>query len=216
MSSNGVTSRKSKPRECLEALCIGVILAMFVRTFVLQSFTIPSQSMEKTLVAGDYVVVNRLVFGPTQSALSASLLPVTGIERGDVIVFRYPKDPNRTFVKRVIGLPGETVVLRNRRVYVDDRRLDEPYARFDFPPEDDGSPAAEIPIQHGPVSVPAGQYFVLGDNRDSSSDSRYWGTLPQESVKGKVLFVYFSIDRMATKRYIWSRISWNRMFNQVR
>ena len=121
------------------------------------------------------------------------LLPIDPIRRGDIIVFKYPEDPERDFIKRVIGLPGETVELRNKKVYIDGKMIDEPYVQYLFTPSDEEGPFDfDVRMQYGPVTVPAGQYFMMGDNRDNSQDSRYWGFLPREYVKGKALFVYFS------------------------
>src|SRR6202521_682659 len=128
--------KKSIAREYFESLVIAVVLALFIRTFVVQAFKIPTGSMEQNLLIGDHLLVNKFVFGPAATPLERAVLPMKDIQRKDVIVFKYPKDPERDFIKRVIGLPGETVELKNKRVFIDGRQLDEPYVYFleDPPP----------------------------------------------------------------------------------
>src|SRR5215203_3384942 len=186
--------KKSVVREYFEALVMAVGLALFVRTFVFQAFKIPTGSMEPNLLVGDHLIVNKAIFSPALTALDRALLPRRDIRRGEVAVFKFPKEPNRDFIKRVIGLPGDQVELRRKKVYVNGQMLDEPYAHFIVPlsPES-GQRSTERREEYGPVTVPAGQYFVMGDNRDNSEDSRYWGFLPAAYVKGKALFIYFSV-----------------------
>ena len=211
--------RKSTAREYFESICVAVILALFVRTFIVQAFKIPTGSMENNLLIGDHLLVNKFVFAPTLNAAERTLLPIDPIRRGDIIVFKYPEEPERDFIKRTIGLPGETIELRNKRVYINDKPLDEPYVHFLFPPDDpalrpeDGASDFDVRRQYGPVTVPAGQYFMMGDNRDNSQDSRYWGFLPREYVKGKALFVYFSFAEEPGGPL--SAIRWNRLFHQI-
>src|SRR5437763_6297184 len=125
--------KKSTAREYFESIVIAVILALFIRTFIVQAFKIPTGSMEQNLLIGDHLLVNKFIFGPTGSALERALLPVADVKRGDVIVFKYPEEPDRDFIKRVIGLPGETVEVRDKKVYVNDTPLDEPYAHYLLP-----------------------------------------------------------------------------------
>ena len=213
------TYAKSTAREYFESICVAVILALFVRTFIVQAFKIPTGSMENNLLIGDHLLVNKFVFAPTLNAAEQTLLPIDPIRRGDIIVFKYPEEPERDFIKRTIGLPGETIELRNKKVYINNKPLDEPYVHFLFPPDDpaqrpeDGTPDFDVRRQYGPVTVPAGQYFMMGDNRDNSQDSRYWGFLPREYVKGKALFVYFSFAEEPGGPL--SAIRWNRLFHQI-
>ena len=130
------TYRKSTAREYFESICVAVILALFVRTFIVQAFKIPTGSMENNLLIGDHLLVNKFVFAPTLTAAENTLLPIDPIARGNIIVFQYPEEPERDFIKRVIGLPGETIELRNKKVYIDNRPLDEPYVHFLFPPDE--------------------------------------------------------------------------------
>ena len=214
--------KKSIAREYFESLVIAVVLALFIRTFVVQAFKIPTGSMEQNLLIGDHLLVNKFVFGPTISPLERAVLPMKEIRRRDVIVFKYPEDPERDFIKRVIGLPGETVELRNKRVFINDQRLDEPYVYYleDPPPipqememsSEAHGMSGDPRVRYGPVTVPPGHYFVMGDNRDNSQDSRYWGFLPRENVKGKALVIYWSYDPEAGI----TGTRWNRILHQVR
>ncbi len=188
--------RKSIVREYLEAIVVAVVLALFVRTFAVQAFKIPTSSMEPNLLIGDHLFVNRLVYSPSAGRLEALVLGKREVRRGDVVVFRFPGNPEKDYVKRVVGLPGETVEVRDKTVWIDGQPLDEGgYAHFL-----DKGPGAEDPAHdlgrerpaYGPARVPDGQLFVLGDNRDNSNDSRSWGLLPRELVKGRALFVYWS------------------------
>jgi signal peptidase I len=210
--------RKSTAREYFESICVAVILALFVRTFVVQAFKIPTGSMENNLLIGDHLLVNKFVFAPTLSSVENTLLPIDPIRRGDVIVFKYPEQPDRDFIKRVIALPGETIEMRNKKVYIDGKPLDEPYVHFIFPPDDaEGAtpslPDFDVTRSYGPVMVPERHYFMMGDNRDNSQDSRYWGFMPVEYVKGKALFVYFSFADEAGG--LFSSVRWNRILHQI-
>ena len=201
------TSPKSQVREMFESICVAVILAFFVRTFVVQAFKIPSGSMEPNLLIGDHLLVNKFVAAPTLTKAEDTLLPIEVIHRGDVIVFKHPKMPERDLIKRTIGLPGETIELRERRVYINGKPIDEPYAHFLFKDTADVAPA-DVRRNFGPVTVPAGHYFMMGDNRDNSEDSRYWGFLPREYIKGKALFLYvsFGAGEGSVANVRWARI----------
>jgi signal peptidase I len=222
------TFKKSTAREYFESIVIAVILALFIRTFVVQAFKIPTGSMENNLLVGDHLLVNKLVYAPTASALERALMPVDEIGRGDVVVFKYPEEPERDFIKRVIGLPGETLELRNKQVYIDGLQIDEPYVRFLQPPSASGS--YDVRERYGPVTIPANQYFVMGDNRDNSQDSLYWGYLPREYVKGRALMVYWSYDAepdrpgersgiggaLSAVPQFFTRTRWSRIFHVIR
>ena len=228
--------KKSTAREYLESIIIAVILALFVRTFVVQAFKIPTGSMEENLLIGDHLLVNKFVFGPAPSRVERALLPIGTIHRGDVIVFKYPEEPDRDFIKRVIGLPGETIELRQKKVFIDGMPLDEPYAHY-LQPAMSGADLQEVTSfdvrdRYGPVTVPADQYFVMGDNRDNSQDSRYWGFLPRGYVKGRALVIYLSYDSGTTEEsagatggirnalsvftHFFTRTRWDRMLHQIR
>src|SRR5688500_10774222 len=149
--------KKSVAREYFESLVIAVVLAFFIRTFVVQAFKIPTGSMEENLLIGDHLLVNKFLFAPTASPVERALLPIGTIARGDVVVFKYPEEPDRDFIKRVIGLPGETVELRERRVYVGGKQLEEPYVHFLEPPGAAGEfhevTSFDVRERYGPVTV---------------------------------------------------------------
>jgi len=229
--------KKSTVREYFESIVIAVILALFIRTFVVQAFKIPTGSMENNLLIGDHLLVNKFVFGPTASSIERTLLPIGTIRRGDVIVFKYPEEPGRDFIKRVIGLPGETLELRDKKVSVNGTPLDEPYVHFLEPPGTSTElrevTSFDVRERYGPVTVPPNQYFVMGDNRDNSQDSRYWGFLPRDYIKGKALVIYWSYDAgvgeydeegtgATLKRlgsvfvHFFTRTRWDRMLHQIR
>ncbi len=214
--TDAVPYRKSTAREYFESICVAVILALFVRTFIVQAFKIPTGSMENNLLIGDHLLVNKFVFAPTVASIERALLPIDPIRRGDIIVFKYPEEPERDFIKRVIGLPGDTLELRNKRVYINGTMLNEPYVHYLVPPDEEGSGGEfDVRVQYGPVTVPPGHYFMMGDNRDNSQDSRYWGFMPQEYIKGKALFVYFSFGEETGLAGLVSGIRWNRIFHQI-
>jgi signal peptidase I len=224
--------RKSTVREYFESIVIAVILALFVRTWVVQAFKIPTGSMENNLLIGDHLLVNKFVFGPT-TTLDRALLPVRDIRRGDIVVFKYPEEPERDFIKRVIGLPGDTIELRAKKVHVNGQPLDEPYVHF-LTPASDLSEVTSMDVRerYGPVTVPSGQYFVMGDNRDNSQDSRYWGFLPRNYVKGKAMMIYWSYEsdrddyvasglgawigrQLSVVTHFFTRTRWERLFHQI-
>ena len=171
-----------------------MILALFIRTWVVQAFKIPTGSMEHNLLIGDHLLVNKFVFGPTASDAEHWVLPTDDVERGDIIVFKFPEDPDRDFIKRVIGLPGETLEVRRKRVFIDGEPLDEPYLAGQLPTMPEAGFEVERRDKFGPITIPDGHYFMMGDNRDNSQDSRFWGPLPHEHLKGKAMVVYWSYD----------------------
>jgi signal peptidase I len=230
-----VPPAKSTAREYFESLVVAVILALFVRTWTFQAFKIPTGSMENNLLIGDHLLVNKFVFSPTATGLERVLLPVSTVRRGDIVVFKYPEEPERDFIKRVIGLPGETVELRRKVVHINGQPLTEPYVHFLSPASDGTSELTSMDLResYGPSVIPAGHYFVMGDNRDNSRDSRYWGFLPERYIKGKALLVYWSYEagrddyadeslggtvrRVASVvTHFFTRTRWDRMFHQIR
>ena len=192
------THRKSTVREYYEALLIAVIFVNFARIFVFQAFKIPTGSMEDNLKVGDHIIVNKFIYGPASDAWS-KLVPLRDIRRGDIIVFRYPLQPDTDFVKRVIGMPGDTIEVRDKKVRINGTQLEEPYVVHEddqiFPYQPSLPEPYRSRDQYGPFTVPDGQYFAMGDNRDRSSDSRYWGTVPRSMIKGRAFMVYWSFAK---------------------
>ena len=227
------TFHKSTIREYFESIVIAVILALFVRTWVVQAFKIPTGSMENNLLIGDHLLVNKFVFGPTLGKVERALLPMRDIRRGDVIVFKYPDEPDRDFIKRVIGLPGETVEMKAKKIYINGKPLDEPYVHF-LEPVGDAQEIISYDLRetYSQTTVPPGFYFVMGDNRDNSQDSRYWGFLPRSYIKGRALMIYWSYESgredyvdegvgASVKRifgvvtHFFTRTRWERLFHQI-
>lgn len=198
-SHNQAVAISLKPRrfvfEYTQAGLVAIIFALFVRTFLMQPFTIPSPSMEDTLLVGDYILVNKFALASMASPIERAFLPFAPVRRGDVIVFRYPHDERQDYVKRAIGLPGETVKIVDRVVYI--RKpgqegyvpLIEPYGSH----KDPGSVPPRLD-NFGPLTIPEGRYFVMGDNRDNSLDSREWGLVPRDHIIGRGLLVYWSFE----------------------
>jgi signal peptidase I len=186
-------------REYLEALLIAVVFAVFARTFVVQAFKIPSGSMEQNLLIGDHILVNKFIYGAAPTELERRLLPVRPIRRGDVVVFKFPEDPARDFIKRCVGLPGDRVELREKRLFINgDRVEDDSYTyhldQRTYRPSVFYSNDLRHRDNFGPYTVPDRQYFCLGDNRDNSNDSRFWGPVPAANVKGRAFIIYWSFD----------------------
>jgi len=196
---------KSQFREYAEALFVALALALFIRTFFVQAFKIPSGSMLETLQIGDHLLVNKLLYGLRIPVYGTRLGTFFKPEHGDVIVFVYPEDREKDFIKRVIGIPGDEIQIRNKKLLRNGQPVgEEPYARYSEPAEP--GPRDNF----GPVTVPEGHVFVMGDNRDHSFDSRFWGFVPYEDIKGKAFIIYWSWDGDDT----WVR--WSRIGKLVR
>ncbi len=178
--------RKSTVREYFESIVITAIIALFATTFVVQAFKIPTGSMEQNLLIGDHLLVNRFVYGIHPKSWFFRLLPYKDLKRGDVIVFKYPNDPNTAYVKRLIGLPGEKLEMIGRTIYINGQPLKENYTQYIDP--------GSIYEHFGPYYIPADCYFAMGDNRDNSQDSRYWGFVPRDHFLGKALVIYWSFE----------------------
>jgi signal peptidase I len=254
------TFKKSVGREYLESIVVAVILALFIRTFAVQAFKIPTGSMKENLLIGDHLLVNKLVYSPSLGPLEDALFGKKTIQRGHVVVFKFPEDPTRDFIKRVIGLPGETVEIRNKQVFINGTPLDEDeqicseeqggeMTCEDADPAHDGphkvfflhaplnlddpeyALRAGTPVRDdwGPQVVPEGHLLVLGDNRDNSRDSRFWGFLPRDRVKGRALLVYWSYHATREEYHreglvewakdtlsAFGRTRWKRFFHVIR
>jgi signal peptidase I len=202
-ASEAGAKSKSTFREYAEALAVAFLLALFIRTFIVQAFKIPSGSMLPTLQIGDHILVNKFRYGIRLPILGERVVKLADPRRGDIIVFVYPVDPNKDFIKRVIGQPGDTVEIRRKQIYVNDEKIDDPYGRFvDGPGEQSRLTPRD---NYGPVTVPPDKVFVMGDNRDRSYDSRFWGFVPLDDVKGKAFVIYWSWD--GEDRWVrWERI----------
>ncbi len=187
--------KKSLVREYAEAIAIAIILALVIRTVVVQAFTIPSGSMMDTLLIGDYILVNKFIYGPEIPFTDSHLPGLRTPTRGDIIVFKYPQDERRDFIKRVIGTPGDIVQVRGHTVFVNGRALVEPYIKITEPLLPQSQPGyCGYAYACDPTRVPADSYFVMGDNRDNSQDSRYWGFVKRDKIKGKAFLIYWSWD----------------------
>ncbi|MFI5369935.1 MAG: signal peptidase I [Candidatus Eisenbacteria bacterium] len=191
-SSAGGTGRRSTVREYVEAILWALVLTTFLRTFVIQAFRIPSESMVKTLLVGDFLFVNKFEYGAKIPFTHVRLPGVRKPQRGDIIVFQFPQDPSKDFIKRCVAVGGETLQIRDKVVYVNGRPLDEPYVVHS---DTTVRPAGfDYRDNFGPYLVPKGDLFMMGDNRDNSNDSRYWGPLDMDLVKGRAMFLYWSWD----------------------
>lgn len=191
---------KSTFREYTEAILIALVLAFIIRSFIVQAFKIPSGSMIQTLLVGDHILVNKFIFGPQIPFTTIRLFPFEKPKRGEVVVFLEPTERKKDFIKRVIGLPGETIQVINRQVYIDGEPLkDETYAYYA------NSRYVRGLDNFGPFKVPEGNYFMMGDNRENSSDSRVWGPVPFELMKGEAFLIYWSWNG-PERKVRWGRI----------
>ncbi len=202
--------KKSTLREYIEAFAIAILLAIIIRTFIIQAFKIPSGSMLPTLQVGDHLLVSKFIYGVKIPIRGTTLIPIKVPERNDVIVFKYPQDRSVDYIKRVIGLPGEKLKIINKQVYINGKPIEDPYAHY----------MSEVIIPDNPrdnlstVTIPEGKFFVMGDNRDNSHDSRFWGVVDQKDILGKAFIIYWSwnikepllsFDRLTSVR--WGRLA---------
>lgn len=251
MSESG-EKRQSTVREYVDSLLVTVILALFGTTFLVQAFKIPSSSMEKTLLVGDHLLVNKFVFADRNGA-GWGLLPYREVRRGDIIVFKYPFPPYQHFVKRVVGVPGDRLKIVERQVFINGEALEEPYKihrrpqaagnfQDNFPPsddyfayglEDEWMRELARATHDNELDIPPGKYFAMGDNRDNSQDSRYWGFVDRRNIIGRPLIIYWSFNgSRSSSRYspeaaptaaawdnltqFFSRTRWDRLLRLVR
>jgi signal peptidase I len=233
-------SRHSSSREWYESLLVAGIFVLFVRTFVVQTYQVPTGSMEKTILVGDHLLVNKFAYAPRLPAL-ARLLPYRDVRRGDIIVFKKPGDdvnPGNVLVKRAVAGPGNTLQVRDKQLYIDGSAADGPYVQHIYPDlyrktDHEMSEMGVIRDQFGPFVVPDGHYFGMGDNRDNSLDSRFWGPIPRPNIFGRPFLIYWSyeaepnshvwrgavakIQQLASVAiHFFSRTRWDRMFTLVR
>ncbi|MFO7558812.1 MAG: signal peptidase I [Desulfobacterales bacterium] len=196
--------KKSGLRENIEAILVAVVLALIIRTFVVQAFKIPSGSMKNTLLIGDHILVNKFIYGVKEPFSGFTLIPVKNPERGDIAVFKYPQDPSKDFIKRVVGVAGDRIEIRNKQVYVNGKPQKHSFAVFT---DNRSLPGRDY---MGPITVPEGSLFVMGDNRDNSHDSRFWGFVKLKALKGKAFIIYWSWNG-DNQGSILDYVRWNRM-----
>jgi len=203
MEQTATVKTKSAFREYAEAIIMALILALFIRTFIVQAFKIPSGSMIPTLEIGDHILVNKLSYGLRMPFLERYLLQYDRPERGDVVVFVYPEDRSKDFIKRVIAVAGDTVELRNKKIFINGKQIEDPYGHFaGYDPHAGGVGSGD---DYAPKTVPANHVFVMGDNRDRSYDSRFWGFVDLSDIRGKAFLIYWSWD--GTDRWVrWERL----------
>jgi signal peptidase I len=198
--------KKQFIKEYIEPIVIAVLIALFIRAFIVQAFKIPSSSMEPTLLVGDHLLVNKFIYGIRIPYTDIKFFQYKRPQRGDIIVFIFPKDRKKDFIKRVIGTEGEKVVILHNKIYINEKLIDDPWGHFTMP--------RSTIEDYGPVKVPEGSLFVMGDNRDNSQDSRFWGFVKISEVKGKAFIIYFSWDSNAENPL--NKIRWTRFGKLIR
>ena len=193
-------NRTSNIRENIEAVLVAVLLALFIRTFAVQAFKIPSGSMKQTLLIGDHILVNKFIYGVKIPFSKTTIIPVKKPKQGDIVVFKFPQDPEKDFIKRVVGVAGDKLEIRNKQVWVNNIKADSDFAQFTDSFIVPGCPPGikqDAPCRKdnfGPIKVPENKLFVMGDNRDQSYDSRFWGFVDLKAVNGKAFIIYWSWD----------------------
>jgi signal peptidase I len=190
-------------RENVEAILVAVLIALFIRTFVVQAFKIPSGSMKQTLLIGDHILVNKFIYGVKIPYLHKTLIPVTTPHRGDIIVFKFPLDPSKDFIKRVIAVGGDVLESRDKQLYVNGKPIDHDHGVYTDPHIYPGNLRPRD--NFGPITVPGHSLFVMGDNRDESFDSRFWGFVDLQAVSGKAFIIYWSWNSQNFS------VRWNRL-----
>jgi len=194
---------KSKVYEYAEAIIIAIFIAIVVRTFIVQAYKIPSRSMLPTLLVGDHLLVNKFIYGVKVPFLRNTIIPVTNPQRGDIVVFIYPNDRSKDFIKRVIGVSGDKIEIKNKIIFINGKQYSDAYGIYS---DNITYPASMQPRDNfGPVTVPKGSLFVMGDNRDESLDSRFWGFVDLKDVEGKAFIIYFSLN-YEEKNLRWQRL----------
>lgn len=193
MKEEQTQKKKTKVQEYAEAIVIAILIALFIRTFIVQAFKIPSGSMKPTFQIGDHILVNKFIYGVKIPYIRKTIIPFKEPQREDIVVFIYPEDKSKDFIKRVIGVPGDTIEIRNKKIYINGLPYNDPYGVYT---DDFIIPGSIQPRDNfGPVTVRPGTVFVLGDNRDQSYDSRFWGCVDLKDVLGKAFLIYWSWDK---------------------
>ncbi len=185
--------KRGRWRENLEAILVAIVIALFIRTFVVQAFKIPSGSMKQTLQIGDHILVNKFIYGIKIPYWRKTIVPAKDPQKGDVIVFKFPEDPEKDFIKRVVGVGGDVIESRNKKLYVNHKPVNHDYGvhtdSYIYPKN------VRKRDNFGPITVPENSLFVMGDNRDESYDSRFWGFVDLKAVNGKAFIIYWSWDK---------------------
>jgi signal peptidase I len=194
-------------KEYLEPIVIAILIALFIRAFIVQAFKIPSSSMEPTLLVGDHILVNKFIYGIKIPFTNTKLFQYKSPKRGDIIVFIFPKDRSKDFIKRVVGTEGEKVEIIRNKIYINDKLIDDPWGHH--MEQGDLKKYFQPVEKFGPYIVPEDSLFVLGDNRENSQDSRFWGFVNINAVKGKAFIIYFSLDWYAQN--LLDKIRWVRL-----
>ena len=201
---------KSKVQEYIEAIIIAILIAVVIRTFIVQAYKIPSRSMVPTLLVGDHLLVNKFIYGIKMPLLRKTIIPISNPERVDIIVFEYPKDLSKDFIKRVIGIEGDKIEIKNKKVFINGKENKDSYSIY---ADNMIYPAAMQPRDNnGPLTVPKDSLFVMGDNRDESLDSRFWGFVELKDVEGKAMIIYWSWNSEEQDSLLW-KLRWNRLGN---
>ncbi|HZO83140.1 MAG TPA: signal peptidase I [Candidatus Binataceae bacterium] len=216
--------QRSEVREWVEAIVVAFFLAVILRTFLIQAYKIPSGSMEPTLLIGDHIMVNKVAYGLRMPDSLFGFTPLAGeipygrylfrfgqVHRGDVVVFVFPVDPTKDFIKRVIGVGGDTIEVKSGVVWLNGKPMPDPHAHFEVPTRERSAYSPRD--NYGPFTVPAGKFFMMGDNRDHSYDSRFWGTVSFDQIEGHALFIYWSWGDDSHSTF---GIRWNRVGKAVR
>jgi signal peptidase I len=200
-----MTKQKSKVQEYAEAIILAILIAFFIRTFLVQAFKIPSGSMKPTLLVGDHLLVNKFLYGVKIPYFRNTLIPIQEPKRGDIAVFIYPEDRSKDFIKRIIGVAGDTIEIRNKKIFLNGLPYQDAHGVY---VDDFIIPGTVQPRDNfGPVTVPQGKIFTMGDNRDQSYDSRFWGFVDLKDVMGKAFIIYWSWDKDE------NNVRWNRLGN---
>jgi len=204
---------KSKVQEYIEAIIIAILIAVVIRTLIVQAYKIPSRSMVPALLVGDHLLVNKFIYGIKVPVIRKLLIPITDPKRGDIIVFIYPNDRTKDYIKRVIGVGGDKIEIRNKDIFINDRPYKDAFGIYSDPVV---YPSIMQPRDNfGPVIVPKGSLFVMGDNRDESADSRFWGFVDLRDVEGKALIIYWSWNSEEQDNLL-EKIRWDRLGNLLR
>ncbi|MEN6317357.1 MAG: signal peptidase I [Syntrophaceae bacterium] len=199
-----MTKTKSKVQEYAEAIIIAILIALFIRTFIIQAFKIPSGSMMPTFEIGDHILVNKFIYGVKIPFVRTTIIPISEPKRGDIVVFIFPEDRSKDFIKRVIGIGGDTIEIKNKKIYLNGLPYNDTYGVYN---DDFILPGSIQPRDNfGPITVRPGSIFVMGDNRDQSYDSRFWGFVELKDVMGKAFIIYWSWDK-ENYSVRWSRFA---------